>query len=67
MAIYNLLINFYDSGLFGLNTLPLVADELVITEGEFDAMAVYQATGKYAISLVYYKYYKLTLFRYLYY
>ena len=28
-------------GLFGLNTLPITATEVVITEGEYDAMAVY--------------------------
>jgi twinkle protein len=38
-------------GLFGLNTVPPDADEVVITEGEFDAMAVYQATGRPAVSL----------------
>lgn len=38
-------------GLFGMHTVPLEAKELVITEGEFDAMAVYQATGRPAVSL----------------
>uniref|UniRef100_K3WZ52 SF4 helicase domain-containing protein n=1 Tax=Globisporangium ultimum (strain ATCC 200006 / CBS 805.95 / DAOM BR144) TaxID=431595 RepID=K3WZ52_GLOUD len=38
-------------GLFGWNTVPTASDEIVITEGEFDAMAVYQATGMPAISL----------------
>jgi twinkle protein len=38
-------------GMFGLNTVPADAKEVVITEGEFDAMAVYQATGRPAISL----------------
>ncbi|CAK4643013.1 unnamed protein product [Aphanomyces euteiches] len=38
-------------GLFGWNTVPANADSIVITEGEFDAMAVYQATGRPAISL----------------
>lgn len=38
-------------GLFGWNTVPTASEELVITEGEFDAMAVYQATGMPAISL----------------
>jgi len=36
--------------LFGMNTVG-DADEVVLTEGEFDAMAVYEATGKPAISL----------------
>nr|CCA20483.1 twinkle protein putative [Albugo laibachii Nc14] len=38
-------------GLFGWNTVPADADEIVLTEGEFDAMTVYQATGKPAVSL----------------
>ena len=38
-------------GLFGWHTVPTDATELVITEGEYDAMAVYQATGRPAISL----------------
>eukprot|EP00177_Eucheuma_denticulatum_P000203 GFKZ01000357.1.p1 GENE.GFKZ01000357.1~~GFKZ01000357.1.p1 ORF type:complete len:793 (+),score=87.92 GFKZ01000357.1:124-2502(+) len=38
-------------GLFGLNTVPATAKEVVLTEGEFDAMAVFQATGRPAISL----------------
>lgn len=38
-------------GLFGWNTVPTASDEIVITEGEFDAMAVHQATGMPAISL----------------
>uniref|UniRef100_M4BHJ2 SF4 helicase domain-containing protein n=1 Tax=Hyaloperonospora arabidopsidis (strain Emoy2) TaxID=559515 RepID=M4BHJ2_HYAAE len=38
-------------GLFGWNTVPAAANELVLTEGEFDAMAVYQATGMAAVSL----------------
>ncbi|KAF0695088.1 Aste57867_14073 [Aphanomyces stellatus] len=38
-------------GLFGWNTIPNDADAIVITEGEYDAMAVYQATGRPAISL----------------
>lgn len=29
-------------GLFGWNTIPDDATEIVLTEGEFDAMAVYQ-------------------------
>jgi len=34
-------INFiYASGIFGLNTMNEKIDKLVITEGEFDAMAV---------------------------
>ena len=40
-----------DWGLFGMNTIPINAEEIVITEGEFDAMAVHQATGIPAISL----------------
>ena len=38
-------------GLFGWHTIPLDAKEVVITEGEYDAMAVYQATGRPSISL----------------
>eukprot|EP00743_Colponemidia_sp_Colp-15_P007121 GILK01007682.1.p1 GENE.GILK01007682.1~~GILK01007682.1.p1 ORF type:complete len:818 (-),score=127.08 GILK01007682.1:134-2587(-) len=38
-------------GLFGLHTVPADAKEIVITEGEFDAMAVYQATGYPTVSL----------------
>ena len=38
-------------GLFGWHTVPHTATELIITEGEFDAMAVYQATGRPAVSL----------------
>jgi twinkle protein len=38
-------------GLFGFHTIPLDATEIVITEGEYDAMAVYQATGRPAVSL----------------
>ncbi|ETV87248.1 hypothetical protein H257_02207 [Aphanomyces astaci] len=38
-------------GLFGWNTIPHDADSVVVTEGEFDAMAVHQATGRPAISL----------------
>ena len=38
-------------GLFGLNTIPADATEVVLTEGEFDAMAVHQATGLAAVSL----------------
>ena len=40
-----------DWGLFGLHTVSDDAAELVITEGEYDAMAVYQATGRAAVSL----------------
>ncbi|EGR33048.1 hypothetical protein IMG5_063030 [Ichthyophthirius multifiliis] len=39
------------SGLFGLNTVPINAKEIVITEGEYDAMAVFQETGIPSISL----------------
>ena len=38
-------------GLFGWHTIPSDAKELVVTEGEYDAMAVYQATGRPAVSL----------------
>ncbi|KAL7511257.1 hypothetical protein ACHAXN_008154 [Cyclotella atomus] len=38
-------------GLFGWHTIPHNATEIIITEGEFDAMAVYQATGRPAVSL----------------
>ncbi|OQR96724.1 twinkle protein [Thraustotheca clavata] len=38
-------------GLFGWNTVPTSSTSIVITEGEFDAMAVYQATGLPSISL----------------
>jgi twinkle protein len=38
-------------GLFGFHTIPEDATEVVITEGEYDAMAVYQATGRPAVSL----------------
>eukprot|EP00656_Telonema_subtile_P044245 TRINITY_DN50532_c0_g1_i1.p1 TRINITY_DN50532_c0_g1~~TRINITY_DN50532_c0_g1_i1.p1 ORF type:complete len:579 (+),score=141.24 TRINITY_DN50532_c0_g1_i1:307-2043(+) len=37
--------------LFGLNTVGEETTEVVLTEGEFDAMAVHQATGMAAISL----------------
>ena len=38
-------------GFFGWHTVPKDATEIIITEGEYDAMAVYQATGRPAISL----------------
>jgi twinkle protein len=38
-------------GFFGYQTIPDNATEVVVTEGEYDAMAVYQATGMPAISL----------------
>ncbi|XXQ30142.1 SF4 helicase domain-containing protein [Plasmodiophora brassicae] len=38
-------------GLFGWHTVPASAEVIVITEGEFDAMAVYQTTGVPAVSL----------------
>jgi hypothetical protein len=38
-------------GLFGWHTVPQDAKEIVLTEGEYDAMAVYQATGRPAVSL----------------
>lgn len=40
-----------DWGFFGWHTVPTDCESLVITEGEYDAMAVYQATGIPAISL----------------
>jgi energy-coupling factor transporter ATP-binding protein EcfA2 len=39
------------SGLFGWHTIPSNANSIIITEGEFDAMAVYQATGRPTVSL----------------
>ena len=36
---------------FGWHTIPSDADEIVITEGEFDAMACWQATGLPTVSL----------------
>ncbi len=36
---------------FGMDTVPLSADSVIITEGEFDAMAAFQGTGIPAISL----------------
>ncbi|CAM9302975.1 unnamed protein product [Chrysoparadoxa australica] len=38
-------------GLFGWHTIPPEATEVVLTEGEYDAMAVYQGTGMPALSL----------------
>lgn len=38
-------------GLFGYHTVPANATSLVVTEGEFDAMAVNQTTGLPAVSL----------------
>eukprot|EP01127_Copromyxa_protea_P020754 TRINITY_DN6973_c0_g1_i1.p1 TRINITY_DN6973_c0_g1~~TRINITY_DN6973_c0_g1_i1.p1 ORF type:complete len:778 (-),score=123.30 TRINITY_DN6973_c0_g1_i1:132-2402(-) len=38
-------------GLFGWHLVPPGATEIVLTEGEFDAMSVYQATGVPAVSL----------------
>ena len=38
-------------GLFGANTVPGGTKSIVITEGEYDAMAVHQSTGRYAVSL----------------
>lgn len=38
-------------GFFGWHTVPAHCPSLVITEGEYDAMAVHQATGLPAISL----------------
>jgi len=38
-------------GLFGMHLVPADAECLVVTEGEFDAMAVHQSTGLSAVSL----------------
>ncbi|KRX04592.1 P-loop containing nucleoside triphosphate hydrolase [Pseudocohnilembus persalinus] len=38
-------------GIFGLNTVDPNAQEVIVTEGEFDAMAAYQATGIPSVSL----------------
>jgi hypothetical protein len=38
-------------GLFGFHTVPPEATEIILTEGEYDAMAVWQATGRPAVSL----------------
>lgn len=38
-------------GLFGLDTVPPNATSVVLTEGEFDAMSVYQCTGRPAVSV----------------
>ena len=38
-------------GLFGLNTIPEECREIIITEGEYDAMIAFQETGIPAISL----------------
>ena len=38
-------------GFFGWHTIPATTKEIVITEGEYDAMAVYEATKLPAISL----------------
>jgi twinkle protein len=38
-------------GLFGLHTVPNDCKTLILTEGEYDAMAVHQATGLPAVSL----------------
>ena len=40
-----------DWGFFGWHTVPSPCERLVLTEGEYDAMAVHQATGLPAISL----------------
>lgn len=40
-----------NTGLFGLNTVPSDAKAIIITEGEFDAMAAYQGTGIPSVSL----------------
>lgn len=38
-------------GFFGLHTVPKACAEVILTEGELDAMSVWQATGLPAISL----------------
>jgi twinkle protein len=38
-------------GLFGFHTLPEDCQEIILTEGEYDAMAVWQATQRPAVSL----------------
>jgi twinkle protein len=38
-------------GMFGMHTVPADATSVVLTEGEFDAMSVRQATGRHAVSL----------------
>lgn len=38
-------------GFFGFHTIPTGAKEIIVTEGEYDAMAVYQTTKRPAISL----------------
>ncbi|CBZ52781.1 hypothetical protein NCLIV_025690 [Neospora caninum Liverpool] len=38
-------------GLFGAGTVPAEADTVVVTEGEFDAMSVFQQTGLPAVSV----------------
>ena len=38
-------------GLFGLHTVPDDCDEVVLCEGEYDAMAAHQATGRPALSV----------------
>ena len=38
-------------GLFGYNLVKDTDNVIVVTEGEFDAMAVYQVTGYPAVSL----------------
>ena len=40
-----------NSGFFGLNLISSKDNFVVITEGEFDAMAVHQQTGYPALSL----------------
>lgn len=38
-------------GLFGLNTIKKSDKQVVVTQGEFDAMSVYQMTGIPSLSL----------------
>ncbi len=40
-----------NSGFFGLNTIRFSDERVAITEGQFDAMAVFEATGMPALSL----------------
>lgn len=40
-------------GIFGLNIMNENVEEIIITEGEFDAMAAYQMTKIPSISLPY--------------
>jgi len=50
-VVYQCWFFFVFRGLFGLTTLKESDKSIFITEGEFDAMAVYQMTGFPAVSL----------------